>query len=95
MAYLRHLCYIAIMGIAKVTRNFQVTIPKDVRQAEGVMVGDTLLFTATEGKLEVTKMGRAALLKALAGTWKDRGTGVEYENRVRSGWKKRANDLGY
>ena len=32
------------MGIAKVTTNYQVTIPKDIRRIHGIKIGDTDIF---------------------------------------------------
>lgn len=76
------------MGISKVTRNCQVTIPKDVRMQLNVKEGDELLFVVEEGKVKLLKIENSIL--AAAGLWKDmKETGIEYQNRVRSGWKRR------
>ncbi|MBI5332373.1 MAG: AbrB/MazE/SpoVT family DNA-binding domain-containing protein [Candidatus Aenigmarchaeota archaeon] len=37
------------MGMTKVTRNFQITLPRDVRELEGIDIGDTLIVT-TKGE---------------------------------------------
>ena len=77
------------MGISKVTRNCQVTLPKDVRIQLGVQEGDEVVFTVIDKKAIVTKSTRD-VIKETAGIWKDmKETGIEYENRIRKGWSKR------
>ena len=77
------------MGISKITRNCQVTIPKDVRIQLGVKEGDEVIFTVSDNKATITKSTRD-IIKETAGIWKDiKDTGVEYENRIRKGWSKR------
>ncbi|MEM3127267.1 MAG: AbrB/MazE/SpoVT family DNA-binding domain-containing protein, partial [Candidatus Woesearchaeota archaeon] len=43
------------MGVAKVTRNYQVTIPKDVRMIQDIEVGDTVLFSVEGEKTHFLK----------------------------------------
>ncbi len=77
------------MGISRITRNCQVTIPKDVRTQLGVKEGDEIIFTVTDNKATITKSTRD-IIKETAGIWKDmKETGVEYENRMRKGWSRR------
>jgi len=44
-----------LMGIAIVTRNFQLTIPKDVREVQGIKIGDKVLFSVENNKVEISK----------------------------------------
>ena len=77
------------MGISKITRNYQVTIPSDVREVKNFHVGDKVLFVIEQGRVELIKAGKS-LIRESAGLWnKTKETGVDYENRVRRGWKKR------
>jgi len=78
------------MGIAKVTRNYQVTIPKDVRTIQNIQVGDTVLFAIESDRVDFMKMGREAAIKSVAGMWAGKETGAEYVRRIRTEWKKRA-----
>ncbi len=76
------------MGIAKVTRNYQVTIPRDVREAEGILIGDTLIFSLRHGGIEIVKKGKDALIRDVAGTWKG-PDGLAYARAIRSEWEQR------
>jgi len=44
-----------VLGGSKVGRRFQITIPKDVREAFGFMEGDLVLFVEEDGRLTLTK----------------------------------------
>ncbi|KUH31967.1 AbrB family transcriptional regulator [Thermococcus celericrescens] len=43
------------MGITKVTRNYQITIPSDVRKKLGIRVGDVLVIEIEDGKAVIKK----------------------------------------
>ena len=79
------------MGIAKVTRGYQVTIPKDVRKLENINIGDSVLFAVGDGRVDFMKMKSDILDKAL-GSWKGkvRGDSVSYVKKLRKEWGKRA-----
>jgi len=77
------------MGISKITRNFQITLPKDVREMKNLNVGDRVVFIIKEDKVDLVKLDKD-IIKRTAGLWEGiKETGIEYENRVRKGWKKR------
>ncbi|MBI5388759.1 AbrB/MazE/SpoVT family DNA-binding domain-containing protein [Candidatus Woesearchaeota archaeon] len=77
------------MGTSKITRNYQVTLPKDVRKIGEYKIGDKVLFMVKEGRLELVKMD-TQIIEDAAGLWKETPErGIEYENRVRKGWKNR------
>lgn len=44
-----------VLGNSKVGRRFQITIPKDVREAFLFKEGDLVLFVEEDGKLMLTK----------------------------------------
>ena len=83
------------MGIAKVTRNYQITIPRDIRKIQGIQVGDTVLFAIEGNKVDFVKMGKDALLAEAAGSWKGKVAegGVEYTTALRAGWVRRRKRL--
>ena len=84
-----------MMGIAKVTRNYQVTIPKDVRTLQNISVGDSVLFALEGGsKVDFLKFNKDDVFKSAIGIWKDKENGVEYVRKIRQGWKKREQRLG-
>lgn len=82
------------MGIAKVTRNYQVTIPRDVRRLQGIEVGDSVLFAVEGNKIDFLKLNRQHILAEAAGSWKSPGSGVEYVRTIRKGWAQRRKRLG-
>ncbi len=43
------------MGITRVTRNYQVTIPSDVRKKLGIRIGDILVIEIEDGKAIIKK----------------------------------------
>ena len=84
------------MGIAKVTRNYQVTIPKDIRHIQQIKVGDMVLFAIEGVKVDFLKMEGESMLRQIAGTWKDKikGSSVGSVRVMRKGWSKRTKRLG-
>jgi len=71
------------------TRNFQVTIPRDVRDAKRLKEGDRVIFAIDGERVELHKIEEDAVAAA-AGLWKDtEETGAEYERRMRHAWTKR------
>ena len=77
------------MGISKITRNNQVTIPKDVRELRDLKEGDKVIFAIEGDRVDVVKVDKD-VLRAARGLWKGlKETGVEYERRVRASWSRR------
>ena len=77
------------MGISKITRNFQLTLPRDVREFKDFHIGDTVLFVMEEDRIGLMKREKN-ISRETAGLWSDlKETGLEYERRVRRGWQKR------
>lgn len=57
------------MAVSRVTRNYQVTVPREIRELAGIKVGDTMLFTK-EGDDVVLKRIDKDLLSRGFGAWK-------------------------
>ncbi len=77
------------MGISKITRNYKVTLPKDVRELKELSVGDKVLFVVEDDRIDLVKMDKKVISDA-AGLWSDlTETGAEYERKLRKGWQKR------
>ena len=77
------------MSLSKITRNFQVTIPRDIREINDFHVGDKIIFMMDGERVEITK-AKKDTIRAAAGLWSDiKETGVEYERRLRKVWGKR------
>ena len=74
------------MGISKITRNFQVTLPRDVRELKRFKVGDKILFVVEDEHIDLIKMDKD-VIRAAAGLWKDmKEDGTAYVRRIRNEW---------
>ncbi|MBI1968295.1 AbrB/MazE/SpoVT family DNA-binding domain-containing protein [Candidatus Woesearchaeota archaeon] len=83
------------MGIAKVTRNYQVTIPRDIRKVQGIEIGDTVLFAIEGNRVDFFKTSRDQILADAAGAWKGKvESGTKYVRDIRKGWITRRKRLG-
>ena len=84
------------MGIAKVTRNYQVTIPRDVRRIKNIGVGDSVLFAIEGSRIDFLKLDREKILAEAAGAWKGKmkEDGAAYVKKLRNEWNIRAKRLG-
>ena len=83
------------MGISRVTRNCQVTLPKDVRELAGIKEGDDVFFNIEKGKIFLQRADKDPIMAA-AGIWKGlKETGVQYQKRVRGEWKKRQQKIDW
>ena len=77
------------MGVSKMTRNFQVTIPRDVREVKRLKDGDRVMFAIDGDRVELHRVDED-VIAAAAGLWHDsKERGTEYERRARKGWAKR------
>ena len=77
------------MGISKITRNFQITIPKYLRELKKFHVGEKVMFVVQGDKVDIVKLDKD-IIKQVAGLWDGLNeNGQEYERRIRGGWAKR------
>lgn len=77
------------MGVSKMTRNFQVTIPRDVREVKRLKEGDRVLFAIDGERVELHKVDED-VVAATAGLWRDaQESGATYERKARRGWANR------
>lgn len=81
------------MGISRITRNCQITIPKDVRTQLGVKEGDEVIFIVENENITLKKQMKNPIMAA-AGAWKGmKETGAQYQRRIRAQWEKRQKAL--
>ncbi len=81
------------MGLTRITRNYQITLPKDVRKIVGLKEGDEVLFIVENDKILIAKPNEDPIMAA-AGIWRGiKETGAEYQKRMRGQWKKRQKKL--
>lgn len=57
------------MAVSRVTRNYQVTVPREIRELADIKVGDTLLFSKEGDEVVVKRVDKALLGKGF-GIWK-------------------------
>lgn len=81
------------MGITKVTRNYQITLPKDVRELADIKIGDRVLIIVEDGGITIEVLKRDPIDETF-GTWKDEVEGTKYVDKLRSEWKKRRELVG-
>jgi len=76
-----------VKSTSKVTRKYQVTIPKEVRQKVGVEIGDELAVTDKGELIVLQKVNKAKSLLAFAGCWKGYPEDTEeFMRDIRSLW---------
>ena len=77
------------MGITTVTRNFQVTLPSDVRAETDIEVGECLIVkSAGPDEIVLKKLKKSPVDRAF-GIIKTKETGLAYERRLREEWGRR------
>lgn len=81
------------MGMAKVTRNYQITLPKDARRVFKIAVGDTLLVSPGENEVVIKKLDENPV-DASFGIWKSVKDSVKYVRKGRAEYERRAKRLG-
>ena len=84
------------MGMAKVTRNYQITLPKDARKLFNIKVGDMLLVSAHEEKEGVfIRKISTNVVDDTFGSWGKGKDAVKYIREMRDEYgKTRAKRLG-
>lgn len=76
------------MSITKVTRNYQITVPRDIREQAKIHEGDKLVVTIDSGEIKLKKFDEDSFKRAF-GIWKDVKDSVKYVRDIRKGWEKR------
>ncbi len=81
------------MGTTKVTRNYQITLPKDIREIQHIRIGDKFIVTAENGEI-IMKRLKGKIVERCFGSWKTTGSGVEFVRKIRDEAEKREKILG-
>lgn len=76
------------MSISKVTRNYQITLPPEVRLHQQISVGDKVVFAVEDGKIHLFKSNEDALETAF-GIWGKGSSGKVAQKKIRAEWNKR------
>ena len=83
------------MSMTKVTRNYQITVPRDIREMAKIKEGDKLVITMENEEIKMKKFDED-VFKSAFGSWKNAGIkdSVKYVRGIRKEWEKRAKRLG-
>ena len=81
------------MSLTKVTRNYQITVPRDIREQAKIQEGDKIVVTIENDEIRLKKMDEDVFKKAF-GSWNNVKNSVEYVRTVRKGWRKRLKRIG-
>jgi len=83
------------MSVTKVTRNYQITVPRDIRDQAKISEGDKLVITMINDEIKIKKFDEDIFKKAF-GSWKNAGIkdSVKYVRDMRKSWEKRRKRLG-
>ena len=82
------------MGITKVTRNYQITLPSDIREILDIRVGDKIIIVPEGGEAIIKKVRKDALEKAFGAWGTSKESGIEYVRKIRNEEEKRLKRLG-
>ena len=82
------------MAISKITRNYQITIPKEIREDVNLRIGDSIYLFAENEDIKISK-NLINIVRKSFGIWKEiKGDSVEYVNKIRNESEKRRKRLG-
>ena len=83
------------MSLTKVTRNYQITVPRDIREQAGIREGDKIVLTIENNEIKMKKFDED-VFKSAFGSWKNANIkdSVEYVRNIRKEWEKRGKRLG-
>lgn len=82
------------MSLTKVTRNYQITVPRDIREQAKIQEGDKLVVTIENDEIKLKKIDEDSFKKAF-GIWKNAGIkdSVKYVRDLRKDWEHRERRL--
>ena len=76
------------MAIVVITRNYQVTLSKDVREEADVKVGERMKERVEDDKIILEKIRKSAV-DAVAGIWEGKvKSSIDYVNSLRKDWRR-------
>ncbi len=82
------------MGITKVTRNYQITLPADVREILDIKVGDKIIILPEKNGAVIKKIRKDAIERAFGAWGTSKESGVEYVRKIRDEHERRLKRLG-
>lgn len=79
------------------TRNYQITIPKEIREDIDIEIGDKLSITTIEEGIALKKFDEVSIIDGCAGCWKDVPKtllSAKYAEKIRAESEKMMKRLG-
>jgi len=81
------------MGITKVTRNWQLTLPKDVRELLKIKEGERLVISVKNNKAVIEKLEKS-VIENIFGAWGKGEAGYKTVEKLRKESEIRRKRLG-
>ena len=53
-----------------ITRNYRITLPKNIRERQGISVGDSLFVESKDGVIKIRKIAKKFNISSAFGAWK-------------------------
>ncbi len=75
------------MGTVVVTRNYQITLSKDIRDITGIEIGEKMVTEATNDGILIRRLKKSPVDKAF-GIWKTKISGIKFVDKVRKDWRR-------
>ena len=83
------------MGISKITRNYQISIPKDARKSLGLRIGDVVIVKTEDKRIVIEPIREKNIIDETFGLWgKSRVPGWKIVKKMRKEAEKRRKRLG-
>ncbi len=75
------------MGTVVVTRNYQITLPKDVREDIGIEIGEKMITKVIDEGILIKRLNKSPVDRAF-GIWKDKTPGTVFVDKLRKDWRR-------
>ena len=81
------------MTTVVITRNYQITLPKEVRKRTEVVIGESMIVETRNDEIIFKKVKKDPI-KAAFGAWRGRlkESSIEYVDTLRDTWRDREHD---
>ncbi|MBI4139940.1 AbrB/MazE/SpoVT family DNA-binding domain-containing protein [Candidatus Woesearchaeota archaeon] len=74
------------MASVQVTRNYQITLGREIRRRIPLKVGDKLVAIVKGDNIIIRKSEKNPFERAF-GIWKNKPSGIEYVDKIRASWR--------
>ena len=75
------------MGTVVITRNYQITLPKDIRDITGIEVGEKMITEVTNEGILIKRLKKSPVDRAF-GIWKIKTSSVKFVEKLRKDWRR-------